>query len=124
MKAHAKIGLLALLALALMALAAVLLLRSQGGSGTVARISLDGKVVAELDLSAVEGRWETTFTGRSGLSNLVAAENGKIWVEEADCPDQICVKQGPAGAAPVICLPNKLIIEIVEGGDGLDAQAG
>ncbi len=125
MKPRVKGGLLAVLVLMILAvLAAVLLFRPRGAAGTIARISLDGQVVEELDLSSLESRWEKTFTGKSGLSNRVVAEDGRIWVEEAGCPDQICVKQGPAGAAPVVCLPNRLIIEIVEGGDGLDAQAG
>ena len=125
MKPHVKGGLLAALILMLLiVLAAVLLFRPGGGTGTTARISLDGQVVEELDLSTLDSRWERTFTGSSGLSNRVVAEDGKIWVEEAGCPDQVCVKQGPAGITPVICLPNKLIIELVEGGEQLDAQAG
>lgn len=38
---------------------------------------------------------------------------------EIDCPDGICVKTGWVdGGTPIVCLPNRLIIE-VKGGDGL-----
>ena len=45
---------------------------------------------------------------------------------EAGCPDQVCVHQGfiADGTVPIVCLPNKLIIEISGGGDRLDAATG
>ena len=51
---------------------------------------------------------------------------GKIRVCEADCPDQVCVNQGwiSSEAVPIVCLPHKLMIEIVNGGGGLDGAAG
>lgn len=124
MKKNAARLLTAALALAvLLALGALL---RPAPKGSVACISLDGEVVVRLDLSAVKGRWERTFTGASGLTNTVVAENGAIWVEAAACPDQICVKQGAISdrTAPIVCLPNRLIIEIVGGGEDLDAAAG
>lgn len=124
MKKNAALLLAAALAVAvLFALGAML---KPAPKGSVARISLDGEVVVQLDLSDLKGRWERTFTGASGLSNTVVAENGAIWVEKAACPDQICVKQGAISdrTTPIVCLPNKLIIEIVGGGESLDAAAG
>ena len=40
--------------------------------------------------------------------------------------DQICVHQGyiSDGSQPIVCLPNRLIIQIQGGGDALDAAAG
>ena len=53
-------------------------------------------------------------------------EKGRIRVSKADCPDQICANQGwiSDGAVPIICLPHKLMIEIVGGGGELDGGAG
>ena len=61
-----------------------------------------------------------------GLTNMVLVEPGRIRVERADCPDQICVHQGyiSDGSQPIVCLPNRLIIQIQGGGDALDAAAG
>ena len=53
-------------------------------------------------------------------------EQGRIRVSQADCPDQVCVDQGwiADGTVPIVCLPHKLVIEIVGGGSAFDAAAG
>ena len=53
-------------------------------------------------------------------------DQGRIRIAEADCPDQVCVNQGwiSNGTVPIICLPHRLMIEIVDGGGGLDGAAG
>ena len=116
-------GLLALLA----AGSALFLLRKpEKPDHPVARITLDGELVEEIDLAALEGRKTLTLEGKSGLTNTVVAENGQIWVEEADCPDQICVNKGKisTSAVPIICLPNQMIIEIVGGVSDVDTATG
>ncbi len=111
--------------LLLAAASALFLLTRRGESGElVARISLDGAVVEEIDLSALTQPKTLTVTGKSGLQNTIVAEPGRIYVREADCPDQICVHQGAItdGTVPIVCLPNHLIIELIGGGgSGLDA---
>ena len=98
---------------------------AEGETGTIARIKLDGKVIEEIDLSALTEPKTIVVEGKDGLTNTIIAEKGSIRVEKADCPDQICVRQGAIsdGTVPIVCLPNKLIIEIVGGGDGLDGAA-
>ena len=115
----------ALLALLVAGSAAFLLLRPKS-EGHVARITLDGQVVEEIDLSRVERPYTLTVDGPGGFSNTITVEKGRICVSEAGCPDQICVHQGyiSDGTTPIVCLPNKLIIEITGGGSGLDAAAG
>ena len=124
MSRSAKVVAAALVLLAAGA-AAFLLLRPKS-EGHVARITLDGKVVQEIDLSRVEQPYTLTVDGPGGFSNTIAVEKGRICVSQAGCPDQICVHQGyiSDGTTPIVCLPNKLIIEITGGGSGLDAAAG
>ena len=83
----------------------------------VAAITLDGEGLEP---------YSFTVTGKDGLTNTVLVEPGRIRVEKADCPDQICVHQGyiSDGSQPIVCLPNRLIIQIQGGGDALDAAAG
>ena len=92
----------------------------------VAAITLDGEVLDEIDLTQVQEPYSFTVTGSDGLTNTVLVEPGRIRVEKADCPDQICVHQGyiSDGSQPIVCLPNRLIIQIQGGGDALDAAAG
>lgn len=48
-------------------------------------------------------------------TNVFVIENGKVKMTEANCPDQICVKHKPIlkNKESIICLPNKVIVEIV-----------
>lgn len=125
MTKSAKVILL-LLALAVAACAAVLLLRPRGTDHPVARITLDGALVEEIDLERVGEAYAFTLDGPGGFSNTILVEEGRIRVSQAGCPDQVCVNQGfiSDGATPIVCLPNRLIIQITGGGDGLDAATG
>ena len=124
MNRNAKVILL-LLVLVGAACAAFVLLRPTG-TGAVARITLDGELVEEIDLSAVTEPYTFTLEGPGGFTNTIQVEHGRIRVLEAGCPDQVCVNQGyiSDGTVPIVCLPNRLVIEIVGGGDSLDAAAG
>ncbi len=114
-------GLLALSA------AAAALLYARTPSGTVAVVTLDGAEVHRVDLSQVTESYELSFTGESGITDVVEVAPGKIRVLQADCPDQVCVRQGwiETGVAPIVCLPNRLVIEITGGPDaGIDGVTG
>ncbi len=112
--------LLAVLAVVVCACCALLLLPKEGG--TVARVTLNGEIMSEIDLSAMDGSSSFVVTGEAG-SNTVQVEPGRIRVVEADCPDQVCVNQGwiSDSTLPIVCLPNKLIVEIIGGEGELDA---
>lgn len=65
------------------------------------------------------------FSADGGVNRLII-RSGQAWIESADCPDGLCVKQGRIDreGQSVICLPHKLVITI-EGGEaaGVDAVA-
>ena len=113
-------------AFALCAAAALLIWRAPG-TRTVARISVDGQIVREIDLTAVTGEMSFTVEALGG-TNTVTVRPGGICVSEADCPDQVCVRQGwlEGGAVPIVCLPHRLVISLVSGGSGdaVDAVSG
>lgn len=46
--------------------------------------------------------------------NLIEIGDGEVWVVEASCPDELDVKQGKISRSGeiIVCLPNKLVIEI------------
>lgn len=98
------------------ALAAWLLL-ARVPTGSIAAIYLDGELVERIDLAAVTESYTRTYTGKSGITDVVEVARGKIRVKEADCPDQVCVHQGwiETGVVPVVCLPNALVIQIEDG---------
>lgn len=113
-----------LLLAAVAASAAVLLVRKGSAPSSVARIIQDGALLEEIDLSQVTEPYSFTLEDKRG-SNTVLVERGRICISAADCPDQICVKQGfiSNGTVPIVCLPHKLMIEIAGGGE-LDGAAG
>ncbi len=81
--------------------------------GTVANIYVDGECVRSVDLSIVTEAYEFTIDTHNG-TNRIRVEEGRISVVEADCPDKTCVHTGwiSDSAAPICCLPHKLVIKI------------
>ncbi|AEH50908.1 NusG domain II-containing protein [Pseudothermotoga thermarum] len=76
----------------------------------------DGKLIMRIHHPGV---YEVFDDGRYVMK--VVFENGKVWVEEADCPNKLCEKIGKIGAGGVIvCLPNKLIIKAMGGKSKVD----
>jgi len=125
MNKNAKLVLGALL-LVTVVCGAFLLLGGEDTQRPVARITVNGTIVNEIDLDSELLPKTFTYEGVGGFTNTIVAEKGRIRVESAGCPDQVCVHQGwiSDGTVPIVCLPNKLIIEISGGGDSLDAATG
>ena len=93
-------------------------------AGRVARITHEGELLYSIDLDRVEE--PTTLTVEGAVQNVLRIEPGRICVESATCPDGLCVRQGwlESGVVPLVCLPNRLVIELVGGeadDGGLDA---
>lgn len=114
-----------LLAAAVTGSAVFILLQRGRAPAPVARISRDGVLLEEIDLSRVDEPYSLTLEDESGR-NVLSVERGRVCVSEADCPDQVCVKQGwvSSGAAPIVCLPHKLVVELAGTGEDLDGGAG
>ncbi len=49
-----------------------------------------------------------------GNTNTLRMKDGTVDMIEADCPDQICVKQTPISqnGESIICLPNRVVVSI------------
>ena len=48
--------------------------------------------------------------------NTIKIEDGKVWVENATCPDKICVSHAPIknDGETIVCLPNKVVVAVEE----------
>mgnify|MGYP001716460350 CR=1 FL=1 len=91
--------------------------------GTQVTVYVDGEEVGRWSLEASVDEVIQTEAG----SNRLVIKDGKAAITEADCPDEICIKQGQISRTgqTIVCLPHKLVIE-VEGKAGeneLDAIA-
>ena len=111
-------------AVVMISIAAMLVLKQSPAS--IALIYQDGTQIKRLDLSIVSEPYSFVVESDSGF-NAIAVENGRIRVSGADCPDELCVRQGwiSGGALPIVCLPHKLIIQLeYSGSHDIDAIVG
>ena len=111
----------------LLSIGAIILTRALTPRGQFARVFVDGTCIREIDLHGEGLPLSFTVMGADGGSNTIQVEEGRIRVSEADCPDQICVRQGwiSDGTVPIVCLPHRLTIQIDTGGDdAFDAAVG
>lgn len=108
MKTKAWILIVALLLVVSLGLSLWVFLRP---SGHVANVYRDGVCLLSVDLSTVTEAKTYTFSNEKG-SNVILVEPGRICVQEADCPDQVCVKAGWLTSTPIVCLPHGLVIRL------------
>ena len=93
-----------------------------GSPSQTVEITSDGEVLYTIDLSHTTDR--SIRIDQVGSYNIIEITDGKIHVSEAGCPDKTCVDMGfLRGGAPIVCLPNRLVIRSVQGGEA-DAVAG
>ena len=54
-------------------------------------------------------------TAAAAAQPRIRVEHGSIQVVSADCPDQVCVRQGAisGGYVPIACVPHGLVIDIL-----------
>ena len=72
----------------------------------------NGKILYTINLETAENQnIEVEYQGRK---NIIRIENHEIFMSEADCPDHTCIKTGKLSDYPIVCLPNKLVIEFAE----------
>lgn len=51
--------------------------------------------------------------------NRIRIQDGKAYMEDANCPDGYCKRQGKisGGAQTIVCLPHKLVVEVLAADD-------
>lgn len=111
MKQH-RIWFFVIVGLLLLSLVGILLVQFLQKEGDLVNIYQDGVLLHSLPLG--EDR-TIRIESESGGYNVVTISEGKAWISEASCPDQVCVHHGPTTetADPIVCLPNKLVVQIV-----------
>ena len=84
-------------------------------------IEVDGEVYAAYDMDEVKGI--IPISTPDGGENRVWVQDDLVFMDDANCPDQTCVKQGVIkdSTVPIVCLPHKVIVRIEGGDSGLDA---
>ncbi|SHJ98065.1 NusG domain II-containing protein [Paramaledivibacter caminithermalis] len=76
-------------------------------------ISVDGKLIKTIPFDTESHGEEFKVKTKLG-KNIIRIEDGMVKMVEADCPDKICVKDGPISKPGeiLVCLPHKVVVEI------------
>ena len=95
------------------ALAMLLVMQlTRGEEGNQIQITLNGKIYGTYSLSK-----DQTIEVKDGdFYNRIRIEDGKAYMEEANCPDGYCEEQGKISrhTQTIVCLPHKIVVEVLE----------
>lgn len=91
-----------------------LMQRKNTGSQAMVVVSVDGEEYGSYPLNK---DLEDKIEFPDGSYNVIQIEDGYVSVSEASCRDQICVNHMHIhySGETIVCLPNRLVIEIVNG---------
>lgn len=99
------------IAVLVIAIGAMVYLNVTKTDGDQIIVTIDGQVYKTLDLNK-----DTTMKIESGVGeyNLLVIKDGYASVEDASCPDLICVhaKDIHFNGEKIVCLPNKVVIVV------------
>ena len=90
--------------------------RNSGEEGDKIQVTLDGKVYGTYSLE----KDQVIEIEEGSLYNKIRVEDGKAYMEEANCPDGYCEEQGKISrhTQTIVCLPHKLVVEVLESDNG------
>ena len=98
------------------ALVLFLVMRVTGSeAGSRIQVTVDGEVYGTYSLTENQ----VIEVKEGDFYNRIRIEDGKAYMEEANCPDGYCERQGKisGGAQTIVCLPHKLVVEVLEADD-------
>ena len=112
---------LILILLPLLAAGLLFLLLRPGGGGQYVLVTVDGQEVGRYPL----GEDRTVTIGEEDY-NILEIRDGAAAVTDANCGDHTCVRTGKIRRAgeTIICLPHRLVVKIIGGGETVDAVSG
>ena len=84
--------------------------------------SVDGKYVTIEQRDNLIGIYplnvdkEIKIEHRGEVVNKIVIEDGYCYMEEAECPDHLCIKQGKVNKSgqTIVCLPNRVVVTVVD----------
>ena len=84
---------------------------SLGAEASTVVVTLDGKEVLRRPL-AMEDTYE--IAQEDGSLNVIAVKDGAVFMQEANCRDGLCIRQGKMknGAKTIVCLPHKVVVRL------------
>ena len=116
-KIRLKKGDYLILLVVLVALVVMLIMISGNRQGNQVHITADGitKTYSLSEGQQIRIPKSKDSTGEQGdIGNTIVIDNGQVYMEDADCPDQVCVHHKPISKSgeTIICLPNQVFVEV------------
>lgn len=107
-----KKGDLAVILVILIVSAVFWIYQSQNTDRLEAVITVNGKTVETIDLSAIKEKRIIELDTDPKV--VIAAENGEIYFESADCDDKLCINCGKLSRKgdTAVCLPAKTVVTV------------
>ena len=90
---------------------------TRGEEGNQIQITVDGNVYGTYSLA----KDQVIEVKEKDFYNRIRIQDGKAYMEEANCPDGYCEEQGKISGRTqtIVCLPHKLVVEVRDA-DGLE----
>ena len=92
-------------------------------NGNMVKVEQRGNVIGTFSL---DEDTEIPILYRKERVNLLIIEDGYCHMEEAECPDHLCIKQGKINKVgqTIVCMPNQVVVTVVGDDDSsLDSVA-
>ena len=85
-------------------------------------VEVDGQLYCDYEMDEVDGI--IPISTPNGGENRLYVQEDLVFMDSANCPDKLCVKQGVIkdSTVPIVCLPNKVVVRIEGRDSGLDAS--
>ena len=89
---------------------------NRGEEGDLIQVTMDGKIYGTYSLE----KDQVIEIEEGSFYNKIRVEDGKVYMEEANCPDGYCEEQGKISrhTQTIVCLPHKLVVEVLEADNG------
>lgn len=115
-KTHTKVEIIFYMALMVITVAILLWYFLKPAQGNIVEVRVSGKVTGTYSL---DNNKKVVIKGKGDGENILIISGGKAKMEDADCPDGICVKKGEIYRVneSIICLPHQVVVEIKESDD-------
>lgn len=99
-----------ILAIALVLFLVMHLTRNEAGNQI--QITVDGNVYGTYSLA----KDQVIEVKEKDFYNRIRIQDGKAYMEEANCPDGYCEEQGKISGRTqtIVCLPHKLVVEVLD----------
>ena len=87
---------------------------TSGVEYNTAIVSVDGQELHRFELKDDDELEYYTYSDDHGHENQIVREGTVVYMIDASCTDQLCVRQGEAARVgdTIVCLPHRLLVEV------------